>query len=189
MRWRPQSCRVLRQSGEKLLLLLVALAGVLSAAAAAGCGSASPSPSAAQPTPSLYFLVDANAIAATSVHDLHSSLVALDARDGHIAWRHALEASSPTDATTARFQPVYRDGVVYVGYTYDHAADPQNYVRHGAVEALEATTGTMRWRREVGTDFDGELVVDGSAVYASAEVEIPGQQGATTSGLLEALDV
>lgn len=186
MPWIPQTCRAPRRQGGKLALLLVTLVAV-SSAALAGCGS--PPTSAAQQTPDLHFVLDGNFLAATSAHDLRYTLVALRARVGHVAWRHALEAPSPADATGARYQPVYQGGLVYVGYYFEHSDDQQNVVRNGVVEALDAGTGNVRWRREVGTDLAGEPVVDGSAVYASASVfQQQGQQPLVESGLLEALD-
>jgi outer membrane protein assembly factor BamB len=135
-------------------------------------------------------VLDGNFIAAKSAYDLRYTLVALGARDGHVAWRHTLDASNPHDATGARYQPVYLDGQVYVGYYYEHSVDPQNVVYHGVVEALDAATGKVRWRREVGTEPAGEPVVDGSTVYVSASVlPAEGQQSQVESGLLEALDV
>lgn len=190
MPWMPRSRHTPRHTGGKRACLLVSLA-VLSATVAGCALSFTPSSiSVAQPTPSLYFVLDGNFVAARSEHDLRYTLVALDTRNGHVAWQHTLEASSPADATGARYQPVYQNGVVYVGYYYEHATDPQNPVRHGVVEALEAATGAVRWRREVGTDIEGEPVVDGSAVYVSALVlQTQGQQPPAQSGLLAALDV
>src|SRR5260221_2366145 len=187
MPWMPQTCRAPQRRGGRLALLLVTLA-VVSSAALAGCGS--PSASSAQHTPDLHFALDGNFIAAKSAYDLRYALVALGAGDGHVAWRHTLDASSPHDATGARYQPVYQDGQVYVGYYYEHSVDPQNFVYHGVVEALDAATGKVRWRREVGTEPAGEPVVVGSTVYVSASVlPAQGQQSQVESGLLEALDV
>ncbi|HEU5349148.1 MAG TPA: PQQ-binding-like beta-propeller repeat protein, partial [Ktedonobacterales bacterium] len=140
----------------------------------------------------LYFALDSNFIGAKSAHDLHYVLLALGARDGHVAWRHALLKQSPADSSGADYQPVYRDGVVYVSYFYDHADDPQHTVRYGTVEALDATTGKLRWRQEVGEsiDFAGGLVVDGSSVYVSLSVaKAPGQRPEAASGLVVALDI
>jgi outer membrane protein assembly factor BamB len=190
MTWMPPIRHTPRHVGGKRACLLLALA-VLSAAAA-GCAVpfTPPSTSVAQPTPALYFVLDGNFIAARSTSDLRFSLVALDTKNGHVAWRHTLETSSPTDRTVARFQPVYRNGVVYVTYYYEDDSDPQNAVYHGVLDALEAATGTVRWRRELGTEIEGEPVVDGSAVYVSVLVQgTQGQQPPTQSGLLAALDV
>ena len=86
-------------------------------------------------------------------------------------------------------QPVYQNGAVYVGYYYDHPVDAQNTVRHGVIEALDAATGRLRWRRELGTELNGAPVVDGATVYISASVlHTENQQAPTESGLVAALD-
>jgi outer membrane protein assembly factor BamB len=134
-------------------------------------------------------VIDGNYLTAKSTSDLRSSLVALDAGSGHVAWRHALEASSSADATVSPSQPVYQDSLVYIAYYYEHAMDRQDIVRHGVVEALEATTGTARWRREVGTEIAGEPVVDGATIFVSASVvQTQGQAVPVVTGLLAVLD-
>jgi outer membrane protein assembly factor BamB len=192
MPWTLATSRAPRRTDGRRVPLLAVLTAALSAAALAGCGppSSSPSTSAAQPTPDLHFVIDGNYMAAKSASDLRSSLVALNARDGHVAWRHALEASSSADATVSLNQPVNQDGLVYVSYYYEHAVDPQNVVRHGVLEVLDAATGAARWRREIGTEIAGEPVVDGATVFVSATVlQAQGQAPPALSGLLEALDV
>lgn len=190
--WRiPRTYQFPRHAGAsaKLVLLLVAFAAALSAVATAGCTTASTTPStpATVPASDLHFVLDGNYLAAKSNSDLRTSLVALVVRNGRVAWRHALEGSSATDATYTRYQPVELDGLVYLSYYYEHAPDPQDVVRHGVVEALEAATGKTLWRREVGTEVNGAPVLDGPIVYVSALVMQAQTQ--VQSGLLEALDV
>jgi outer membrane protein assembly factor BamB len=191
MWWVSRICRVRRAIGWpggrlalKRGLALVALTAALSGAV--GCAAPASPTSAPRQTPELYFTLDGNFATGKSPRDVRLSVVALGASDGHVAWRHMLEASAPEDMTGSFTHPVYRDGAVYIDYYYEHAVDPQNTVRHGVVEALEATTGAMRWRREIGFELLGDPVVDGSTLYASA---VTTQEPGGEAGLLEALDV
>jgi outer membrane protein assembly factor BamB len=101
--------------------------------------------------------------------DDHCDLVCLKRKDGGILWRVALHgAKAPADKSfnhrTAA--PVEREGVVYVGS------------RDGAAYALDAGTGALRWRREVG-----------SPVYARATIQGTGAWFACYSGASAALDL
>lgn len=198
LRWTYRALQRVRAMDGRLwpVPVLLALVGMLSVAGCASPAASSPpaqaTASAAGDTPALHFILDGNFIAAKSAHDLRYTLMALSAKDGHVAWRHALAKQSPADAPGADYPPVSRDGLVYVGYYYDHADDPQNVVRYSVVEALEAATGKLRWRRELGGGFEfaGELVVDGATVYASLSAErAQGQPLPAESGMVKALDV
>jgi outer membrane protein assembly factor BamB len=165
------------------LLGLIGVAGT----ALAGCGPSPTPPARTQQAPALYFMLDANALAAKSNSDLRFSVVALDTHDGHIAWRHRLETPSPTDSTTAALRPLLEDGLVYASYYY---TDQQTQTYHGVVETLDPATGTTRWRSEVATEIENEPVVSGSMVYVTASViphPVP-ELGPTSSGLVVALD-
>ncbi len=154
-------------------------------------GCAQPTTPAAQhtQTPNLAFVFDGNFLTAKNSYDLRITLVALATTDGHVAWQSAVQTSGEGDAPGYRFPPVSQNGAVYVGYYYDHPVDTQNTVRHGVIEALDAATGTLRWRRELGTELNGAPVVDGATVYISASVlHTENQQAPTESGLVAALD-
>jgi outer membrane protein assembly factor BamB len=181
-----QSLRSIRSIGGRLALSLVAVAVTLSAMTGCAAQVTLPGSPNGSPASSLHFTLDGNFLTANNVDDLRYSIVALGASDGHVAWRHALEGSGsgPASATGAPFQPVYRDGQVYLGYYY---ADTFR-IHHGAFEALDATTGAARWRREIGTEPAGPPVVDGSTVYASALVAQESGNPGTVTGLLDALD-
>jgi hypothetical protein len=62
--------------------------------ALAGCGLAPTPPAPTQQAAALYFMLDANAVVAKSNSDLRYGVVALDTRDGHVAWQHQLETPS-----------------------------------------------------------------------------------------------
>ena len=177
--------RVNGRLGLALPFLLLALAPLV----ALGC--AQPSTPAAQhtQTPNLAYVIDGNFLTAKNSYDLRITLVALATTDGHVAWQSAVQTSGEGDAPGYTFPPVSQNGAVYLGYYYDHPVDTQNTVRHGVIEALDAATGTLRWRRELGTELNGAPVVDGATVYISASVlHTENQQAPTESGLLAALD-
>src|SRR5260370_1833612 len=101
-------------------------------------------------------MVDANAVAGKRNSGRRYSVVALDAHDGHEAWRHRLETPSPADSTTAALRPLLQDGLVYASYSY---TDQQTQTYHGVVETLDPATGTTRWRSEVATEIENEPVM------------------------------
>jgi outer membrane protein assembly factor BamB len=172
--------------GLALPFLLLALMIPL---VALGCAQLTTPAAQHTQTPSLTFVFDGNFLTAKNNYDLRITLVALASTDGHVAWQSALPTSSAGDAPGFRFQPVSQNGAVYVGYYYDHPVDTQNTVRHGVIEALDAATGRLRWRRELGTELNGAPVVDGATVYVSASVlHAENQQAPTESGLVAALD-
>jgi outer membrane protein assembly factor BamB len=165
------------------LLGLIGVAGT----ALAGCGPATTPLPRTQQTSALYFMLDANAVAAKSNSDLRYSVLALDTRNGHVAWQHRLETPSPADSTTAALRPLLQDGLVYASYYY---TDQQTQTYHGVVETLDPATGATRWRTEVATEIENEPVVSGSMVYVTASVipqPVP-ELGPTSSGLVVALD-
>ena len=141
--------------------------------------------------PALYWLLDANAAAAKSATELRFSVVALDPRDGHVAWRHELETPRPDMFDGALRPPLLLNGLVYAGYYY---FDLPTMLHHAVLETLDPATGRTRWRHEVAggseSELVGEPVVDGTTVYLSSEVfQTQGEgQPPVESGLVEALD-
>ncbi len=166
----------------------------------AGCGTSSGPQSATSPSDGagapLHYLYDSNAATAQNVDSLRFSVVALDPRNGHRIWHHPFEAPA-SDAIEATSHLVVQDGVIYASYYY---FDSQSAIHHAVLEALDATTGQLRWRHEVnddlgsvagagvGTEVQSAPLVAGGVVYFSAEV-FGGQGGSTQeTGLTAALD-
>ena len=171
-----------RRLMRRRLVLLICLAAIMGSALAA-CASApgagaTPTSSATQQTPPLHFVVDGH-FATQSSNSLRETLIALDAHDGHIVWKHPLETPAADDGDYARYPAVLANGLVYLGYYYS----PQTTALHYSVlEALDAATGQTRWRQELDARHENEIagppVVVDSMVYLSAGVyQTSGQQG------------
>jgi outer membrane protein assembly factor BamB len=137
-----------------------------------------PTATAAQQAPSLHLILDGH-FASPSSNSLRSTLVALDAHDGHVVWKHPLETPSASDGDYARFPAVTANGTVYLGYYYSPQATALHY---SVLEALDATTGQARWRQELDAGHETEIaglpVVVGATVYLTTSVfQVPGQTG------------
>ncbi len=78
---------------------------------------------------------------------------AVDAESGQRAWTHDTEL--PVRAT-----PTAADGVAYVG-----TGDPSDDNDRGAVVALQTTTGTARWSRQLDGPVASAVACDGETVY------------------------
>jgi len=87
----------------------------------------------------------------------------LDVADGTRKW--VFDRGLPLLSVRGYVQPMYANGIVYIGY------------ETGKVVALRATDGSLLWEQAVGvaegrtelqrmTDVDGELVIDGTRLYA-----------------------
>jgi outer membrane protein assembly factor BamB len=113
----------------------------------------------------------------------HFFVVALDARTGHVTWRHQLAsaANAQGEPGTAA-QPIVSGHLVFVTYILH---DSQTGEDHGTLDALDLTSGQLRWRHEAGSR-PPNLAIVGSTIYLSAvsfSHDIPG------SGVVEALDL
>lgn len=144
-------------------------AGALALLALASCmpstgartATATPSPSARPPSHHYVFV----AAGAASFAGPRYSLVALNPSDGSQAWSHPLDVSGATSVRPAyRFTPFERDGLVYVGTAYG----TQTASGLGVLEALDAATGAVLWRRAVDGNIAGAPAVDGGVVYLTA---------------------
>jgi outer membrane protein assembly factor BamB len=163
-----------------LLLAILVLPGCVFSSGATG----TPTPSNTPPPQYLWYLLDGNFASAKRPPDVRYSVVALDRRNGHRAWRHQLEAP-PGYGHVAFFQPIALDGLVYTVY---YTFDIQGASTTGVLEALDAATGRTRWRHEVGSGISGEPVISGGVVYLSAHIAMTQGGQFAQSGLVQALD-
>lgn len=169
-----------RPTHATVALVLLLLAGCSSAA-----GSRSSTPTASAPAaPAIHLAFLYSGAASTNVNAMRTSLVALGPRDGSILWSHPLAASGATQIRLANgFAPFEHDGVVYVGTAYD----TPTATGLGAIEALDVTTGALRWRRDVEGAIAGTAAADAGVVYLTASQQTAGGQG-QGQGFAEALD-
>jgi outer membrane protein assembly factor BamB len=163
----------------------VALALLLLAGCSSAAGSRSSTPTASAPAaPAIHLAFLYSGAASTNVNAVRSSLVALSPRDGSVLWSHPLAASGATQIRPAYgFAPFEHDGVVYVGTAYDTPAA----TGLGAIEALDAATGAVRWQRAVEGAIAGTPAVDAGVVYLTASQQTTRGQG-QGQGFAEALD-
>ena len=86
---------------------------------------------------------------------------ALDATTGILKWKYQIgNTSSPADSVST---PAVLGGVVYIGGA---SFDPENWMYYGHVYALDATTGTLKWKYPT-TAIGNSPAVSGGVVYFS----------------------
>jgi outer membrane protein assembly factor BamB len=127
--------------------------------------------------------LDNNYTTASSPADLHFVVVALDSESGHLLWRRSLELSGETFISTS--EPVLQEGLVFVTAS---ATTTTSGVHHGFLEALDPTTGQIRWQREASTELSGMPVVSGGVVYLDSSVLATSSGQQAPAGLAEALN-
>ena len=122
-------------------------------------------------------------------------LVALDATNGHLLWRHKQAALPPEIRTVGAFlRPTTQEGLVYVPASYRDLSQPTLY--YAELAALDPATGQERWRHRITAqqnataELESVPVVADGVVYLSAVTTEPlvSGQTATRHGLVEALD-
>lgn len=167
------------------LACLALLAGSALAACAEASGIGGTPTVSGVPHPSALHFVFGGQYATNSTTTIHSTLVALDAHTGRIAWTHPLETPNADDGTTTYYPAVTANGLAYLGYSY---TPPSTALPFSVLEAIDPTTGRTRWRQELdaghSTEFAGPPVVAGSTVYVSATVF----QGSGLQGTVAAFD-
>jgi outer membrane protein assembly factor BamB len=186
-RFIPPASRSRRRLSPRAVLLICLAAlvgGTLAACTSAPGAVGTPTNSATQGNPPIHLVVEGH-FATQSSNSLRETLVALDARDGHVAWKHPLETPAADDGDFARYPAVLANGLAYLGYYYTPKTTALHY---SVVEALDAATGQTRWRQELDAGHESEIaglpVVDGSTVYLSAGVYQTAGQG----GVVAAFD-
>src|SRR5690349_3289467 len=118
-----------------------AVLGLLVSALLAGCAETS-----ASTAPAL--LVFRDGLGNFGLYRGDGPIVALDAKNGHRLWQHK-QVTLPQGAGIVGplFRPTMQDGLVYAPNSY---RDPSRATpSYAALEALDLTTGQLRWRHEV----------------------------------------
>jgi outer membrane protein assembly factor BamB len=166
-------------------LLFPVAFGVLVSALLAGCSGTS-----ASTAPSL--LVFRDGLGNFGLYKGDGPIVALDAKNGHLLWQRKQE-TLPQGAGSVGplLRPTVQEGLVYAPNSY---RDPSRATpSYADLEALDPTTGRLRWRHEVApqqdanTELSSAPVVANGVVYLASEVVAKGQTP-TLHGLVEALD-
>jgi outer membrane protein assembly factor BamB len=88
---------------------------------------------------------------------LDSSLYQVNTASGKVGWHANLASSDTLPALPTGAAPTVADGVVYVGG------------ESAVVEALDATTGTLRWQHTVDGSVDSAPALADGAVYVTTE--------------------
>jgi outer membrane protein assembly factor BamB len=169
-------------------LVGVALLGALVSLLVAGCGGMSMAT-----TPASFVFRDG--LGSFGLYRGDGPLVALDATNGHLLWRHKQAALPPQIRTVGAFlRPTVQEGQVYVPASYRDLSQPTLY--YADLAALDPVTGQERWRHTIKPQENATagldsipLVADG-VVYLSAVTTDPlvTGQSPTLHSLVEALD-
>jgi outer membrane protein assembly factor BamB len=178
---RKRTMRTMRTAGASALL--VGLALVLLPLPACSPPALPTITDQTPASPGVHLLIDGDKSLFYSEPSNHIFVVALDARTGHVIWRHQLASAANEQVmpVTVSFQPFVSGHLAFVTYTL---LDGQTGDEHGTLDALDLTSGQLRWRHEAGSRLLGVVIV-GSAVYLSSVSVSHDKPG---SEVVEALD-
>src|SRR5260370_28688545 len=171
------------------VLAMLAVAASLLAACAPSLPTLSQATDQDTGSPPVHLVIDSKAANDWEQNaDFPTFVVALDPHTGHTNWRYQIaESANLQILRNSLLQPQVAGDLAIFAFTYLDVAytnlGRQIKNNRGTIEALDLSSGQLRWRQDAGTHVTAEPVIAGPTIYLSSYFPTGPE-----TGVVEALD-